>query len=135
VRDAGRTLLVAGAILWSFGALVALRVGGVPPTVAWAVAAPICIAIGYAAFVYVARNLAADAKRGMRALMLLPVLRMVAAGAFGWLVIGFLPMESQGSFWVCLVAAYVATLAIETGLLARQVRRAAAKSVDVQGAA
>jgi hypothetical protein len=136
VRSACRSLLIAGVLLWSFGALVALRIGGAPTSLAWAAASPICIAVGIAAFLLIAARMDGDPKQTMRLMVALPVLRMVAVGLLGWLVIGFLPMDAQASFWLSLVAAYLATLTIETGLLARFVRQTAAmKSADVQGAA
>ena len=136
MRSACRTLLIASVLLWSFGALVALRIGGAPTALAWAAASPVCIVVGIAAFLLVAGRMDGDPKQTMRLMVALPVLRMVAVGLLGWLVIGFLPMEAQGSFWLSLVAAYLATLTIETGLLARFVRQSAAsKSADVQGAA
>jgi hypothetical protein len=134
VRSASRTLLIAGVLLWSFGALVALRIGGAPTALAWAVASPICIVVGIAAFLLVAGRIDGDPKQTMRLVLALPLLRMVAVGLLGWLVVGFLPMEAQGSFWLSLVAAYLATLTVETGLLARVVRQSATKPADVQGA-
>jgi hypothetical protein len=134
VRSASRTLLIAGVLLWSFGALVALRIGGAQTALAWAVASPICIVVGIAAFLLVAGRIDGDPKQTMRLVLALPLLRMVAVGLLGWLVVGFLPMEAQGSFWLSLVAAYLATLTVETGLLARVVRQSATKPADVQGA-
>jgi hypothetical protein len=134
VRSASRTLLIAGVLLWSFGALIALRIGGAPTALAWAVASPICIVVGIAAFLLVAGRIDGDPKQTMRLVLALPLLRMVAVGLLGWLVVGFLPMEAQGSFWLSLVAAYLATLTVETGLLARVVRQSATKPADVQGA-
>jgi hypothetical protein len=134
VRSASRTLLIAGVLLWSFGALVALRIGGAPTALAWAAASPICIMVGIAAFLLVAGRIEGDPKQTMKLVLALPLLRMVAVGLLGWLVVGFLPMEAQGSFWLSLVAAYLATLTIETGLLARVVRQSATKPADVQGA-
>ena len=122
--------------MWSFGALVALRIGGAPTALAWAAASPICIMVGIAAFLLVAGRIDNDPKQMMRLMVALPMLRMVAVGLLGWLVKRFLPMEAQESFWMSLVAAYLATLTVETGLLARFVRQSAAmKSADVQGAA
>jgi len=135
VSSARRTLLIAGVLLWSFGALVALRIGGAPTALAWAAATPVCVLVGYVTFVLVARRIDGGSKQSMKWMLALPLLRMVAAGLLGWLVVGLLPMEAQASFWLCLVAAYLATLTVETGLLARLVRHAAAtKSADVQGA-
>ena len=87
------------------------------------------------AFVVLAGRMAGDPKQLTKVMMILPVLRMVAVGALGWLVVGLLPIDAQGSFWVAMVAAYLATLTVETGLLARFVRRtAASRPTDVQGA-
>jgi hypothetical protein len=135
VSSACRTLLIAGVLLWSFGALVALRIGGTSTALAWAAASPVCVVVGIVAFLLVAKRIDGDPKQTTKLMMALPMLRMVAAGLLGWLVVGLLPMEAQGPFWVCLVAAYLATLTVETGLLAQLVRRAAtARSNDVKGA-
>ena len=135
MRDACRSLLVAGAALWALGALVALRFGGTATALAWGAAAFVCIAIGWGAFMVIAGQIANDPKRFTQAMAILPVLRMAAAGLLGWFVVGLLPVDAQGSFWICLVAAYLATLTVETGLLARLVRRIAAlKTAEVQGA-
>jgi hypothetical protein len=129
-------MMIAGVLLWSFGALVALRIGGAPTSLAWAAASPICIVVGIAVFLLIAGRMDGDPKQTARLMLMLPLLRMVAVGLLGWLVVGLLPMEAQGSFWVSLVAAYLATLTVETGLLARFVRQSAeAKTADVQGAA
>jgi hypothetical protein len=132
VNAAIRTLLIFGVVVWTFGALVALRINGAAAALAWSAAAPVCIVVGLIAFVLVAKNLPKDTTRLTQVIMALPAVRIVAAGFFGWLVVGFLPNEAQESFWLCLVAAYLATLAIETTLLMKLVRHNVA---PVQGAA
>ena len=127
-----RTLLIFGVVVWTLGALVALRINGAAAALAWSAAAPVCIVVGLIAFVLVAKNLPNDTVRLTQVIMALPAVRIVAAGFFGWLVVGFLPNEAQESFWLCLVAAYLATLAIETTLLMKLVRHNVA---PVQGAA
>ena len=134
MNSAVRTLVFSGAIVWTLGALVALRLNGAATALAWTAAAPVCILVGLVAFIVIAKYLPGDPKTLTQAIMALPAVRIVAAGAFGWLVVGFLPTEAQESFWLCLVAAYLVTLAIETTLLAKLVR-STAKSVPVQGAA
>ena len=127
-----RTLLVFGVVVWTLGALVALRINGAATALAWSAAAPVCIVVGLIAFVLVAKNLPNDTIKLTQVIMALPLVRIVAAGALGWLVVGFLPTEAQESFWLCLVAAYLVTLAIETALLTKIVRHNVA---PVQGAA
>ena len=128
-----RTLLYSGAVVWMLGALVALRINGAATALAWTAAAPVCILVGLAAFIAIAKRLSLDPKKLTQAIIALPAVRIVAAAAFGWLIVGFLPTESQESFWVCLVAAYLVTLAVETVLLAKLVRQNASLA-PVQGA-
>jgi hypothetical protein len=121
-------------MVWMLGALFALRINGAAAALAWSTAAPVCILVGIATFIAIAQRLSMDSKKLTQAIMAFPAVRIVAAAAFGWLVVGFLPTESQESYWVCLVVAYVVTLAIETVLLAKLVR-GNPNPAQVQGAA
>jgi hypothetical protein len=109
----GRFVL-ASLVVWSVGALVAFRLGGVDVAVGWGLAMPVCTLVGLGALGFVAWIRTREPVWVAKVLLGMPIVRMIVVGFVGWLAAGLITEQQFTAYWMSMVIAYLITLGFES---------------------